>query len=126
MAALWYGVVADALCGLPPGPAALPLAAAAWLWHRKLRAQLRPGAAAAALCAAAVAPVAAFFAYAWLRFFGGLQPAGPAALVEGVLAAAPLGAVAALAAHMVLRPLDAHSCNLDPEAEARHGTRERW
>ncbi len=127
VAALWYGLVADGLCGVPPGPAALPLAGAAWLWHRKLRIQMRPGAAAAALFAAAVAPVAAFLAYAWLRFFDGLPPAGPAALVEGVLAAAPLGAFAAFAAHAVLRALDARSCNVDIVAEERrHGSRERW
>lgn len=113
-AALWCGLLEDALGFVPCGVSPAVFGAAALLCALVLRSQLVEGPAAVALVAGAAAPVAAFAQYLALRLGAGLPALPLPFLAARLAAAAPAGAAAGLAAALALRALD-RSAGLVPE-----------
>ncbi|MDD5706523.1 MAG: hypothetical protein PHR35_11400 [Kiritimatiellae bacterium] len=115
-AALWAGILTDALGGVPPGVSALFLAAVALALLSARR--VLPGEAwtTAALAGAAVAPLLAMAQYLALRRHWESQPeTWP--LISSWLLLAPAGALAAVAAMPLCKRLDVWAGNVQLKDE---------
>lgn len=127
VAGVWFGFVADALSGVPPGVSPVLLAAASRLWDARLRSQLVPGPATTAIYGGACACACACAGYLARRLCYGLPPAPPSALAVGLFGAAPAGAFAAVVARAAMGLLDRLSDNVDEEGAERRGrAQEDW
>ncbi len=117
LAAVWCGALEDGL-GPVPGGASLLFFLGAWaLCLRVVRPQVEEGVLSCAAAGASLCPALLLAQYAALRLAGGYPAAPVAWLAVRLLAAAPAGGLAALAAGLALRGLDWISANVGLEDE---------